>query len=107
MSSRINEDLLTLIANSSARGFNNKVINQGGTLSILTSTSGVLHSTAIGQNSCPSLTLYDNASGASGTILLQVSPGNQSCYVQDLTYVNGVTALVAAGNAFIVNVGLR
>lgn len=102
-----NTSILGAMASNTRIGYVNKSINQGGTLTILASVAGTLRSTSIGGISSPSLTLYDNASGASGTILLQVDAGGKACYVQDVSYVNGVTALVAAGNAFQINVSLR
>ena len=77
------------------------------TLSILRSTTGQLGRVNIGLLSNPTVTIYDNASGASGTVLLHVDAGQAGSYVVDLTFVNGATAWVTGGNAISIPVSIR
>lgn len=100
-------DLLTRVVNNTQLGYTPKSITQQGTLSILASSAGVLHAVNVGQNSCPTLTIYDNASGASGTVLAFIEPGAKQSYVYDVSYVNGASAFLASGNAPVANVSLR
>lgn len=61
---------------------------------------GFLHSVTVGQSSMPTLTLYDMASGASGTVLAYFDAGvAPRTYVYDTSFVNGLSA-------FAVNVGV-
>jgi len=83
-------------------------ISQSATISIIKSSPGFLHLVSVGMNSCPTTTIYDNASGASGTILAHIEPiMGPGSYVQDVTFVNGATAWVTAGNAVRVVVSAR
>lgn len=64
------------------------------------SGGGLFHSVTIGQASIPTLTIYDMASGASGTVLAYLDAGaTPRTYVYDTSFVNGLSA-------FAVNVGV-
>ena len=85
-------------------------LTQSATISIIKSSSGLVHNLNIGQLSNPTITLYDNASGASGTVLAHVQPlglGAQDSYLVDLSFTNGLTAYMTAGNATIITGGYR
>jgi len=69
------------------------------TIGIAKSTSGVLLGFNVGQVSAPTLTIYDNASGASGTILALIEPGARGSYVLNESFNVGCTAHLTAGNA--------
>ena len=79
-----------------------RAIEIAATISIVKSTSGFLHAVNVGMLSNPTMTIFDNASGASGTVLLHVEPqglGGQKCYLIDVSVVNGITAYLTGGNA--------
>jgi hypothetical protein len=82
-------------------------LSQNATLTIIKSTAGLLHAVNIGMTSAPTLTIYDNASGASGTILAHVEPNKPNTYVYDVSFVNGATAWITGGNATIIPVAYR
>lgn len=103
--SRVDTDLLNRITVSLSN--TPKYIVQQATLSIIASVPGVLHAVNIASNSSPTCTFYDNASGASGTVLLLTEPGAKHSYVADVSYVFGVTAYVQPGNAPAISVSLR
>src|SRR5689334_19405623 len=52
-------------------------ITASATISIMKSTAGFLHITNVGMVSAPTITIYDNASGASGTILAHIEPKSE------------------------------
>lgn len=105
MSAQQNE-ILTAQAKNTNPG-SPKQISVGATISIIASRTGTLHTISVGNNSSPSLTAYDNASGASGTILAMIDPGARGSYVYDVSYVNGCTVYLAAGNAPAIVVSAR
>ena len=78
----------------SVYGWTRKAV--GSSITACTVTSGVLHSIFVGGRSCPSLTIYDNASGMSTTpvfFLDENAPiGN---YVVDYTVLTGITTMAA------------
>jgi len=79
------------------------------TLSNLVAVPGQLHAISLGMVSCPTLTLYDNASGASGTILALIeagaTPGN---YIYDTSFLVGLSAWVTqTGKVPIINISVR
>lgn len=83
-----------------------------GTLSIVASAnataSRVLGNITIGMYSCPTLTFYDNGSGASGTILALFNAGAPiNTYLINRIALNGITAWITAGIATQVSVGYR
>lgn len=85
-------------------------ITLNATISIIKSSSGLLHNVNIGTLSSPTITIFDNASGASGTVLFHAHPsglGAQDSYVIDLSFSNGATAWVTGGNATIITGGYR
>lgn len=85
-------------------------ITVNGTISIIKSTSGLMHNLNVGMLSNPTITIFDNASGASGTILAHIQPlglGAQDSYLIDLSFSNGLTAYLTAGNAAIITGGYR
>jgi len=85
-------------------------ITLNATISIIKSSSGLLHNINIGMLSNPTITIYDNASGASGTVLAHIHPlglGAQDSYLLDLSFANGATAWVTGGNAAIITGGYR
>lgn len=92
------EDLTADVIKTETRGvpFN---IAVNATISIIDSAGGFLHTVLIGQTSNPTITIYDNASGASGTILFHADAGQRDSYLVDMTYVNGATAYLTAGNS--------
>lgn len=82
-------------------------LRTSGTFTILRSIGGQLHNINSGLLSCPTITIYDNASGASGTILAHIEAGQKGNYVYNVTFVNGATAWVTSGNSFILPLGIR
>lgn len=66
----------------------------GATLTVPKVGPGFLHSIFVGSASAPTLTIFDQASGSSGTILVQM---NQSPavggYVVDVPFTNGLSAI--------------
>lgn len=71
----------------------------------LKSTGGLLHGIQIGSRSTPSLSIYDNASGVSGTLVISLDANMpQGNYVYDYTVVNGIATYATAGNAPIINI---
>ena len=71
----------------------------GATISVPVVGIGFLHTIVVGQASAPTLTIYDNASGASGTIIALIEPGAKGTYIVDTSFSNGITALFQLGNA--------
>lgn len=97
------DDIAAVLANGLpvAKGqFSNALMSAAGTYTIIKSTGGLLHSIFIGMNSCPSMSIYDNRSGISGTLVANITagmpPGN---YVVDFTVLNGISIDCAVGNA--------
>lgn len=76
-----------------------RAIELAATISIVKSTSGFLHTVNVGLNSNPTMTLFDNASGASGTVLAHIEPGNKGSYLVDVNFSSGITAYLTAGNS--------
>ena len=102
------ENLTTnkLVVEHSYTPFN---ITLNATLTIIKSTAGLLHNINIGMLSNPTITIFDNASGASGTVLLHVQPlglGAQDSYLIDLSFSSGATAWVTGGNAAITDISI-
>lgn len=100
----MDELLKTIKAQTS---FKPAYISVAATISIISSAAGILHTVNVEQSSCPTLTLYDNASGASGTVLAFIEPGNKQSYVYDETVLVGITASLAAGNTPAVHVSYK
>lgn len=69
------------------------------TISIVKSAAGYLHTINVGLSSNPTMTLFDNASGASGTVLAHIEPGSRGSYVVDANFTSGLTAYLTAGNS--------
>lgn len=85
-------------------------ITLNATLTMIKSSSGLLHNINIGMLSNPTITIYDNASGASGTILAHIHPqglGFNGSYLIDASFSNGATAWVTGGNATTITGGYR
>lgn len=65
----------------------------GATLSVAKIGRGFLHSVTYGNLSTPTLTIYDQASGASGTILALFDINfPRGTYVLDIPFTNGLSA---------------
>jgi hypothetical protein len=65
----------------------------GATLSVAKVGRGVLHSIHVGNLSMPTLTIYDQASGASGTIIAMTDINYpRGTYVLDVAFTNGLSA---------------
>jgi hypothetical protein len=81
----------------SVYGWTRKAV--GASITAHTVVSGLLHSIFVGSHSCPSLTIYDNASGASTTAIFSIDKdfpvGN---YVVDYKVATGITTYAAVGN---------
>ncbi len=89
-----------VLATLAAQAFTTYNITQGATLTILSSVAGKFHGVINGMVSNPTLTFYDNASGASGTILLELDAGAMNGnYLPDLPTLNGISAWVTGGKA--------
>lgn len=85
-------------------------ITLNATLSIIKSSAGLLYNVNVGMLSNPTITIYDNASGASGTILAHVEPqglGFNGNYLVNLSFASGATAWVTGGNATRITGGYR
>jgi len=85
-------------------------ITLNATLTMIKSSAGLLHNINIGMLSNPTITIYDNASGASGTILAHIEPQantSKGGYLVDLSFTNGATAWVTGGNATRITGGYR
>lgn len=67
------------------------------TISIIRSAAGLLHTVNIGQASHPTLTIFDNASGASGTVLHHNDAGQVGSWLVDGSTSNGITCYVTGG----------
>ena len=66
----------------------------GATLSVPKVGAGVLHAVHYGNLSTPTLTIYDRASGASGTILAMFDHNfPRGTYVLDINFTNGLSAI--------------
>ncbi len=75
-------------------------ISASATYSIMKSTAGILHTINIEMKSAPSLSVFDNSSGISGTLVARLDGGiNEGNYLYDTTLANGLSVYVAAGNA--------
>lgn len=86
---------------------NARLLAVAATFSAIKTSAGFLHTVNIGSSSCPTLTIYDNASGASGTILAQIEPAQSGSYIYDVSFTNGATAFFEAGNTPSANVSFR
>ena len=65
----------------------------GATLSVPKIGRGFLHSIQVGNLSAPTLTIYDQASGASGTIIAMLDNNYpRGTYVIDVAFTNGLSA---------------
>lgn len=65
----------------------------GATLSVPKVGAGVLHSITVGNLSMPTLTIYDRASGSSGTIIALLDHNYpRGTYVLDVNFTNGLSA---------------
>lgn len=65
----------------------------GATLSVPKIGTGVLHSVHYGNLSAPTLTIYDRASGSSGTIIAMFDHNfPRGTYVLDVAFTNGLSA---------------
>lgn len=85
-------------------------ISVNGTISIIKPSSGFLHNINIGMFSNPTITIFDNASGASGTVLFHAQPqglGGTGSYTINLVASSGITAYTTAGNGTIITGGYR
>ncbi len=103
---KISRAIADRVNTGSANGLNTvTLLSQTATLTAFKSGAGVLHKVAIASSSHPTLTIYDNASGASGTILAHFD-GNfpVGMYVVDLSYIVGLSAWITGGNAIRTNV---
>lgn len=72
----------------------------GATLSVPKTGTGFLHNIVVGSSSLPTLTIYDAASGSSGTIIALIE-GNapRGSYIVDTSFTNGLSAIFTLGNA--------
>lgn len=50
-------------------------------------------------NSLPTMSIYDNPSGASGTVLFTAEPGSRHSFLADVVFTQGITVELATGNA--------
>lgn len=76
------------------------ILLSGATLSVPKVGAGFLHAITMGSPSSPTLTIYDAASGSSGTIIAQINANSGSeTYVLDVPFTNGLSAFfqLAAG----------
>lgn len=85
-------------------------LSTSATITIVRSVSSLIHTVNIGMLSNPTLTIYDNPSGASGTILAHIEPqttGFNGNYLVDAQALTGITAYMPAGNATRIIVNVR
>ncbi|MCK9355130.1 MAG: hypothetical protein M0P59_13380 [Gallionella sp.] len=72
----------------------------GATLTVPKIGAGFLHAITVGSESSPTLTIYDAASGSSGTILAQINANQPAkTYILDIPFTYGLSAYsqLAAG----------
>ena len=86
----------------------NAWFSASGTNTIFKSTGGMLHLVTIEMQSSPTLTIYDNASGVSGSLLVNLNAnapmGN---YLQDIYFTGGISAQLHAGVAPSIKISYR
>ena len=79
-----------------------------GTYSCVKQSAGLLHIVSIDALSNPSLTIYDNASGCSGTIIALIDAGmSAGGYIFDYSFLNGMTASLEPGNAASIRISYK
>ena len=79
--------------------WSNSRLQVAGTYTIVKSTGGLLRTVSFEALSCPSLTIYDNASGCSGTVIALMDAGLPAGnYLYDYSFTNGMTINIQAGN---------
>ena len=104
---QIGDSLSQLATNS---GTASRAIELAATISIVKSSAGFLHTINVGMHSNPTITFFDNASGASGTILAHIEPqgiGRGGSFLVDVSVLSGITAYTTAGNAPRITVSYR
>lgn len=85
-------DVLRSIKSGQSDQFRGAMLS-GATLCVPKVGAGFLHAIYVGGDSCPTLTIYDAASGSSGTIIaiLDANPPKGS-YVVDVSFTYGLSA---------------
>lgn len=71
-----------------------------GTTTVVKGSSGILHSVTINTTAAATITLYDNASAASGTKIATIaaSPVIGSTFLYDCSLINGLTIVTAGAS---------
>lgn len=71
-----------------------------GTTTVIKASSGVLHSVTINTTAAAAITLYDNASAASGTKIATIaaSPAIGQTFIYDCSFINGLTIVTAGAS---------
>lgn len=86
----------------------NAWFSASGTNTIFKSTGGMLHLVTIEMQSSPTLSIYDNASGVSNALIVNLNAnapmGN---YLQDIYFTNGISAKIHAGVAPSIKISYR
>lgn len=106
----MNEEILKNLQGTVKDGYLPYTIQNAATVRYIKNGSGVIHTVSTGGLSNPTLSIYDNASGISGTVLLHVNPvsaGGATNYVVDLSFTGGLTAYTTAGNAPRITISYR
>lgn len=86
----------------------NAWFSASGTNTIFKSTGGMLHLVTIEMQSSPTLTIYDNASGVSGGLLVNLNAGApMGNYLQDIYFTGGISAKIHAGVAPSIKISYR
>jgi len=90
----------------SISGWTIKSINATETL--IKAGAGSFHSLYIGSLSTPSLTIYDNASGVSGTVVISLDANMpRGNYVYDLPITSGLASWATPGNAHFIKISYK
>lgn len=66
-------------------------------VTIVKSSAGFLHAITVAAPSLPTTTFYDNASGASGPVIVTLSPCSPGSYLVNQSWANGLTVNVLPG----------
>lgn len=92
------DEIKQLISRLPREGYSQSAVGIAGTISIISSSAGLIRAAILGSNSCPTLTIYDNASGASGTVLALIEPGTKGTWEIWKPVSNGITCYLTGGN---------
>lgn len=76
-------------------------------LTIIKASAGFVNRITVGHSSNPTLTLYDNASGAGSVLHIFGAGVPAGSYVLDHEFANGLVAIFMPGNAPSLSVGYR